>query len=32
MMRETGFTHFIHIPFVEACKEAYQNIFKTQIV
>lgn len=30
-LREKGYTHFIHIPFVEACKEAFENIIKTQI-
>jgi 2'-5' RNA ligase len=30
-LRETGVTHFIHIPFIEACKETFENIIKTQI-
>jgi hypothetical protein len=30
-LREKGYTHFIHIPFVDACRETFQNIIKTQI-
>jgi len=30
-MREKGFTHFVHIPLVEACRDTYENLIKNMI-
>jgi 2'-5' RNA ligase len=30
-LREKGFTHFIHIPLVDACRDIYENMIKAVI-